>query len=50
MLQQALKQSRGNKAEAARLLKIDYKTIHNKVRAYGLGRGDYSDDQESKEA
>lgn len=49
VLHQALKQSRGNKAEAARLLKIDYKTIHNKVRAYGLGRGEYSDDQENKE-
>lgn len=50
VLMQALKRSRGNKAEAARLLKIDYKTIHNKVRAYGLGRGEYSDDPQNKGA
>ena len=39
----ALKQARGNKAQAARLLQIDYKTIHSKFKLYGLvtsnGRG-----------
>jgi len=32
----ALKQTGGNKAKAARLLKIDYKTIHTKVKKYGI--------------
>ncbi|MCF8005174.1 MAG: hypothetical protein K9L32_13420 [Chromatiaceae bacterium] len=26
----------GNKAEAARLLQVDYKTIHNKLKQFGL--------------
>jgi len=37
ILVQVLMQTSGNKAEAARLLQIDYKTIHKKVRDYGLG-------------
>jgi len=36
ILVQVLTQTSGNKAEAARLLQIDYKTIHKKVRDYGL--------------
>jgi len=36
ILVQVLTQTGGNKAEAARLLRIDYKTIHKKVRDYGL--------------
>lgn len=32
VLTQALKQTGGNKAKAARMLKIDYKTIHTKVK------------------
>jgi two-component system nitrogen regulation response regulator GlnG len=36
ILVQVLAQTSGNKAEAARLLQIDYKTIHKKVRDYGL--------------
>ena len=39
ILAQALTQTSGNKAEAARLLRIDYKTIHKKVRDYGLCTG-----------
>ncbi|MBI4606191.1 MAG: sigma-54-dependent Fis family transcriptional regulator [Planctomycetes bacterium] len=35
LLLKALRQTGGNKAEAARLLKIDYKTMHNKTKAYG---------------
>lgn len=31
-----LKQTRGNKSEAARLLKIDYKTFHTKVKELGI--------------
>ncbi|MEE9402251.1 MAG: sigma-54 dependent transcriptional regulator, partial [Desulfobacteria bacterium] len=33
---QALKYTGGNKAKAARLLKIDYKTIHTKVKTLGI--------------
>ena len=42
---QVLKHTGGNKAKAARILHIDYKTIHNKVKEYGVptGRGDYHD-------
>jgi len=33
---QALEQAHGNKAEVARLLKVDYKTVHTKVKEYGI--------------
>jgi len=33
---EVLKTTGGNKAKAARLLQIDYKTIHMKVKAYGI--------------
>jgi two-component system nitrogen regulation response regulator GlnG len=36
VLIQALKYTRGNKAKAARLLQIDYKTIHSKVKQFGI--------------
>jgi two-component system nitrogen regulation response regulator GlnG len=36
VLTQVLRQARGNKARAARLLKVDYKTLHGKVRKYGI--------------
>ncbi|MBI2924560.1 MAG: sigma-54-dependent Fis family transcriptional regulator [Verrucomicrobia bacterium] len=36
VLVQTLRQTGGNKAKAARLLRIDYKTIHSKVKKYGL--------------
>ena len=32
----ALRRSGGNKAMAARLLRIDYKTIHSKIKEYGI--------------
>jgi two-component system nitrogen regulation response regulator GlnG len=37
VLNRVLKETHGNKAQAARLLRIDYKTIHKKVREYGIG-------------
>ena len=36
VLLQALKRAGGNKAQAARVLGIDYKTIHTKLRQYGI--------------
>jgi DNA-binding NtrC family response regulator len=38
VLLQALQHTRGNKAEAARLLQIDYKTIHTKLKQFGINR------------
>jgi two-component system nitrogen regulation response regulator GlnG len=36
VLTQALRRTAGNKAKAARLLQIDYKTMHTKVKEYGI--------------
>jgi DNA-binding NtrC family response regulator len=36
VLFEALRRSRGNKAAVARLLQVDYKTVHTKLKAYGL--------------
>ena len=36
ILAQVLRKTGGNKAKAARLLHIDYKTIHSKIRRYGI--------------
>jgi len=32
----ALQATRGNKSEAARLLQVDYETLHLKIKRYGL--------------
>jgi DNA-binding NtrC family response regulator len=32
----ALQASGGNKSEAARLLRVDYKTLHLKIKRYGI--------------
>ena len=39
VLTQVLKNTGGNKAKAARLLKMDYKTIHVKIKQYGIQIG-----------
>ena len=36
ILAQVLRETAGNKAKAARVLHIDYKTIHSKIRQYGI--------------
>jgi len=45
VLVHVLKVTGGNKAKAARLLKIDYKTIHEKVKKLGLLTGKNGDDE-----
>ena len=40
VLTQVLKHVEGNKAKAARVLQIDYKTIHMKLKRYGIGTQD----------
>jgi DNA-binding NtrC family response regulator len=32
----ALRKTGGNKAKAARLLQVDYKTLYTKVKEYGI--------------
>jgi DNA-binding NtrC family response regulator len=39
-IRQALDATRGNKSEAARLLRTDYKTLHVKIRRYGIAARD----------
>jgi DNA-binding NtrC family response regulator len=36
ILMEALRSASGNKAQAARMLQIDYKTIHQKLKEYGI--------------
>jgi len=38
VLLQVMKHTRGNKAKAARLLHIDYKTIHTKLKQFGINQ------------
>jgi two-component system response regulator HydG len=37
----ALHATRGNKSEAARLLQTDYKTLHLKMKHYGIDAGKF---------
>jgi DNA-binding NtrC family response regulator len=39
-----LRKTGGNKAEAARLLQVDYKTIHSKIKQYGISIFQEGDD------
>ena len=39
-IQEILQKTNGNKSQAARLLRVDYKTLHLKVKRYGLGAGE----------
>lgn len=40
MITEVLKQTNGNKSRAARILKIDYKTMHYKIKKYGIALQD----------
>ena len=37
----ALQATRGNKSEAARLLRVDYKTLYLKMKRYGIEAGEF---------
>jgi len=37
----ALQATRGNKSEAARLLRVDYKTLHLKMKRYALDASEF---------
>ena len=40
-IRQALRATRGNKSEAARILGTDYKTLHLRMRRYGIRPGEF---------
>ncbi len=48
VLTSVLRKTGGNKAEAARLLQVDYKTMHTKVKRYGISTHSEDDDEQEK--
>ncbi|MFH1114410.1 MAG: sigma-54 dependent transcriptional regulator [Pseudomonadota bacterium] len=48
VLTSVLRKTGGNKAEAARLLQVDYKTMHTKVKRYGIAVHSEVDDEQKK--
>jgi len=40
-IHRVLQATRGNKSEAARLLRTDYKTLHRKMKEYGIDAGPF---------
>ena len=40
-IQLALQATVGNKTKAARLLQVDYKTLHLKMKQYGISAGQF---------
>ncbi|MBI5114938.1 sigma-54-dependent Fis family transcriptional regulator [Candidatus Poribacteria bacterium] len=49
LLRRVLERTKGNKAEAARILKIDYKTIHTRIKKYAISvKGDNHDNEEKQ--
>ena len=40
-IQLALYATRGNKSEAARFLRVDYKTLHLKMKRYAIDAADF---------
>jgi two-component system nitrogen regulation response regulator GlnG len=40
-IHRALLTTKGNKSEAARLLRVDYKTLHLKMKQYGIFAGQF---------
>ena len=50
ILLRVLEKSRGNKALAARTLRIDYKTIHTKLKVYEISATQFMKDAYKPEA
>ena len=48
VLTEVLKFTGGNKARAARLLRIDYKTIHTKAKKFGIQKNGGNNDDETQ--
>jgi transcriptional regulator with GAF, ATPase, and Fis domain len=48
VLARVLRKAKGNKAEAARLLQVDYKTIHSKIKQYGITIDSEGSDEQEK--
>jgi two-component system nitrogen regulation response regulator GlnG len=48
VLTAVLKLTGGNKAKAARLLRVDYKTIHTKAKKFGIQQNGGNNDDEKK--
>jgi two-component system nitrogen regulation response regulator GlnG len=42
-IRQALEAAKGNKSQAARLLRTDYSTLHTKMKRYGISARDFQD-------
>ena len=42
MIRQALVSTKGNKSQAARLLRTDYTTLHAKMKRYGISARDFA--------
>jgi two-component system nitrogen regulation response regulator GlnG len=42
-IRQALDAAKGNKSQAARLLRTDYSTLHAKMKRYGISARDFED-------
>ena len=40
-IRQALEAAKGNKSQAARLLRTDYSTLHAKMKRYGISARDF---------
>ena len=47
-IRRALQVTSGNKSEAARLLRTDYKTLHVKMKQYGISAGQFREFGESR--
>jgi two-component system nitrogen regulation response regulator GlnG len=42
LIREVLNETRGNKSQAARILRTDYKTLHLKMKAFGIRARDYA--------
>jgi DNA-binding NtrC family response regulator len=43
LIREVLRETRGNKSQAARILQTDYKTLHLKMKLFGIRARDYAE-------